>query len=189
MCVWELKPRSYRLLEAMKKHKAAVTCLKIKSDDTECVSASSDGTCIIWDIVWVAYLQTITHTLCPCNIFKVFNIVILVYEILFIYEMLCLVVQQNAKNDCRPTSLSQNCNNYFSVSSKKNDESKWSENKVVRHITEWANHIVLWKVMYIFGNNMYSHQRQSEKKEEHCLHVWLVIREKWWSGCVAHTMR
>lgn len=72
-----------------------------------------------------------------------FNIVILVYEILFMYEMLCLVVQQNAKNYCRATSLSQNFNNYFSVSSKKNAESKWSENKVVRHITEWANHIIL----------------------------------------------
>ncbi|XP_030589052.1 cilia- and flagella-associated protein 52 [Archocentrus centrarchus] len=50
VCVWDLKPHGYRLLEAMKRHKATVTCLKIKSDDTECVSASSDGTCIIWDI-------------------------------------------------------------------------------------------------------------------------------------------
>uniref|UniRef100_A0AAX7W009 Cilia- and flagella-associated protein 52 n=1 Tax=Astatotilapia calliptera TaxID=8154 RepID=A0AAX7W009_ASTCA len=64
VCVWELKPRSYRLLEAMKKHKAAVTCLKIKSDDTECVSASSDGTCIIWDIVrFVVRQMMIANTL------------------------------------------------------------------------------------------------------------------------------
>ncbi|XP_006810142.1 cilia- and flagella-associated protein 52 isoform X1 [Neolamprologus brichardi] len=64
VCVWELKPHSYRLLEAMKKHKAAVTCLKIKSDDTECVSASSDGTCIIWDIVrFVVRQMMIANTL------------------------------------------------------------------------------------------------------------------------------
>lgn len=49
--VWELQPNGHRLLETMKEHKGAVTCIKVKSDDKECVSASSDGACIIWDIV------------------------------------------------------------------------------------------------------------------------------------------
>ncbi|KAG7242356.1 hypothetical protein INR49_023485 [Caranx melampygus] len=49
--VWELLPNGHRLLETMKEHKATVACIKIKSDDKECVSASSDGACIIWDIV------------------------------------------------------------------------------------------------------------------------------------------
>lgn len=29
----------------------AVTCIKVRKNDRECVSASSDGTCIIWDLV------------------------------------------------------------------------------------------------------------------------------------------
>ena len=29
----------------------AVTCIKVRQNDQECVSASSDGTCIIWDLV------------------------------------------------------------------------------------------------------------------------------------------
>jgi len=31
----------------------AVTCIKVRHNDQECVSASSDGTCIIWDLVLV----------------------------------------------------------------------------------------------------------------------------------------
>uniref|UniRef100_A0A8D3EA63 Cilia- and flagella-associated protein 52 n=1 Tax=Scophthalmus maximus TaxID=52904 RepID=A0A8D3EA63_SCOMX len=48
---WELHIRGHRLLETMKEHKATVTCIKIKSDDNECVTASCDGTCIIWDLM------------------------------------------------------------------------------------------------------------------------------------------
>uniref|UniRef100_A0A8C4GF86 Cilia- and flagella-associated protein 52 n=1 Tax=Dicentrarchus labrax TaxID=13489 RepID=A0A8C4GF86_DICLA len=67
--VWELQPRGHRLLETMKEHKATVTCIKIKSDDKECVTASSDGACIIWDIVRFVSLQmvianTLFRTLC-----------------------------------------------------------------------------------------------------------------------------
>ncbi|XP_026159844.1 cilia- and flagella-associated protein 52 isoform X2 [Mastacembelus armatus] len=67
--VWELKSRGYRLLETMKEHKATVTCIKVKSDDKECVTASSDGACIIWDIVRFASLQmvianTLFRTVC-----------------------------------------------------------------------------------------------------------------------------
>lgn len=49
--IWELQPKGHQLLETMKEHRGTVTCIKIKSDDKECVSASSDGACIIWDIV------------------------------------------------------------------------------------------------------------------------------------------
>lgn len=58
--VWELQPKGHRLLETMKEHKGTVTCIKIKSDDKECVSASSDGACIIWDIVCVTRLNVLT---------------------------------------------------------------------------------------------------------------------------------
>ncbi|XP_030298209.1 cilia- and flagella-associated protein 52 [Sparus aurata] len=55
--VWELQPHGHRLLETMTKHKATVTCIKVKSNDKECVTASSDGACIIWDIVRFVSLQ------------------------------------------------------------------------------------------------------------------------------------
>ncbi|KAG2461041.1 CFA52 protein, partial [Polypterus senegalus] len=49
--VWEITPRSQRLLESMKEHKSLVSCIKVKSNNRECVTTSSDGTCIIWDLV------------------------------------------------------------------------------------------------------------------------------------------
>ncbi|KAK5604938.1 hypothetical protein CRENBAI_005649 [Crenichthys baileyi] len=67
--VWELLPYGHRLLEIMKEHKAAVSCVKIKSNDKECVTASSDGVCIIWDLVRFVSLQrmianTLFRTVC-----------------------------------------------------------------------------------------------------------------------------
>uniref|UniRef100_A0A8C8FXF7 Cilia- and flagella-associated protein 52 n=1 Tax=Oncorhynchus tshawytscha TaxID=74940 RepID=A0A8C8FXF7_ONCTS len=49
--VWEILQGCHRLIETMKEHKATVTSIKIKSNDKECVTASSDGACIIWDLV------------------------------------------------------------------------------------------------------------------------------------------
>ncbi|KAK9535548.1 hypothetical protein VZT92_007923 [Zoarces viviparus] len=49
--VWEILPRTLELLESMGKHKASANCIKIKDIDKECVIASSDGACIIWDLV------------------------------------------------------------------------------------------------------------------------------------------
>ncbi|XP_060883410.1 cilia- and flagella-associated protein 52 [Labrus mixtus] len=50
VCVWELQPHGHKLLDTMKEHKATVTCIKIKSNDKVCVTASEDGSCVIWDI-------------------------------------------------------------------------------------------------------------------------------------------
>ncbi|XP_062387120.1 cilia- and flagella-associated protein 52-like [Sardina pilchardus] len=49
--VWEILADSHSLLETMKEHKASVNCIKIRSNDKECVTASSDGACVIWDLV------------------------------------------------------------------------------------------------------------------------------------------
>ncbi|KAM6971925.1 cilia- and flagella-associated protein 52 [Aplochiton taeniatus] len=49
--VWEVAQGCHRLIETMKEHKATVNSIKIKSNDKECVTASSDGACIIWDLV------------------------------------------------------------------------------------------------------------------------------------------
>lgn len=35
----------------LKEHKATVTCIKMIKDDSECVTSSIDGSCVIWDLV------------------------------------------------------------------------------------------------------------------------------------------
>ncbi|XP_055762941.1 cilia- and flagella-associated protein 52 [Salvelinus fontinalis] len=57
--VWEILQGCHRLIETMKEHKATVTSIKIKSNDKECVTASSDGACIIWDLVRFARNQMV----------------------------------------------------------------------------------------------------------------------------------
>ncbi|TUJ41097.1 Cilia- and flagella-associated protein 52 [Bagarius yarrelli] len=55
--VWEILPDTHRLVTSMKEHKASVNAIKVKSNNEECVTASSDGTCIIWDLIgyWEVY--------------------------------------------------------------------------------------------------------------------------------------
>ncbi|KAL6756928.1 WD40-repeat-containing domain protein [Haematococcus lacustris] len=48
--VWRLGKASQTLEASMKDHKGSVNTIRVKADDTECVSASSDGSCIIWDL-------------------------------------------------------------------------------------------------------------------------------------------
>lgn len=49
--VWSVRNCKWKLQEAMKeKHKGAVTAIKVRKNDKECVSASKDGTCIVWDL-------------------------------------------------------------------------------------------------------------------------------------------
>jgi len=35
----------------LKEHKAAVTCIKVRKNDAECVTSSIDGSCIVWDLI------------------------------------------------------------------------------------------------------------------------------------------
>ncbi|MBN3295417.1 CFA52 protein, partial [Amia calva] len=65
--VWEIGKDSHRLVEAMKEHKATISCIKIKRNNQECVTASSDGTCIIWDLVrFVRNQMVLANTLFRC---------------------------------------------------------------------------------------------------------------------------
>ncbi|XP_014677656.1 PREDICTED: cilia- and flagella-associated protein 52-like [Priapulus caudatus] len=48
--VWQITDAKQTLKETMKEHKGSVSCIKVRSNDKECVSASTDGTCIIWDL-------------------------------------------------------------------------------------------------------------------------------------------
>lgn len=48
--VWNIKPDSQTLEATMKEHKNAVSQIRINKSDTECLTASWDGTCIVWDL-------------------------------------------------------------------------------------------------------------------------------------------
>ena len=47
----EINKKVQSLKESMKEHKGPLTSIRVKSNDKECVSASADGTCIIWDLI------------------------------------------------------------------------------------------------------------------------------------------
>ncbi|GAX75920.1 hypothetical protein CEUSTIGMA_g3363.t1 [Chlamydomonas eustigma] len=48
--VWRIGKSSQSLEASMKDHRGPINCIRIKASDQECVSASSDGSCIIWDL-------------------------------------------------------------------------------------------------------------------------------------------
>ncbi|TPX43498.1 hypothetical protein SeMB42_g04690 [Synchytrium endobioticum] len=48
--IWAISRQVQTLEEAMKEHKGTVTCIKIRRNNNECVSSSSDGSCIVWDL-------------------------------------------------------------------------------------------------------------------------------------------
>ena len=45
--MWEINKK----VQSLEEHKGPLTSIKVKSNDKECVSASADGTCIIWDLI------------------------------------------------------------------------------------------------------------------------------------------
>ncbi|KAJ3019711.1 Cilia- and flagella-associated protein 52 [Thoreauomyces humboldtii] len=49
--VWRITATHRTLEEAMKEHKGTITAIKIRKTDLECVSSSSDGSCIVWDLM------------------------------------------------------------------------------------------------------------------------------------------
>ncbi|KAJ9454568.1 Cilia- and flagella-associated protein 52 [Diplonema papillatum] len=48
--VWRISPSSQTMEASMKEHKATVNSICIRGSDNECVSASDDGSCIVWDL-------------------------------------------------------------------------------------------------------------------------------------------
>ncbi|CAJ1009989.1 putative WD domain, G-beta repeat [Leishmania naiffi] len=48
--VWAIHGTNCTLEASMKEHKTAVNDIVISHDDTECVTASDDGSCIVWDL-------------------------------------------------------------------------------------------------------------------------------------------
>lgn len=56
--VWRIGRQTQTMDASLKEHRGRVWCIKIRADDSQAVSASSDGSCIIWD------LNTKTRSLC-----------------------------------------------------------------------------------------------------------------------------
>lgn len=48
--VWNVSSSHRAMVASLKEHRGAVNCLKVNSDFSQCVSASSDGSCIVWDL-------------------------------------------------------------------------------------------------------------------------------------------
>lgn len=48
--VWKIEPFRQSLLGVLKDHSGPITSLDFNKTDTEVISASSDGSCVIWDV-------------------------------------------------------------------------------------------------------------------------------------------
>lgn len=48
--VWRVQRAKQSLVSTLKEHKGAILDLRITRDDSQCVSAAADGSCIIWDL-------------------------------------------------------------------------------------------------------------------------------------------
>ena len=48
--VWNIASTHHTLVVSLKEHRGAINCIKVNKDSTMCISASSDGSCIVWDL-------------------------------------------------------------------------------------------------------------------------------------------
>eukprot|EP00164_Ancoracysta_twista_P002403 GFYU01003183.1.p1 GENE.GFYU01003183.1~~GFYU01003183.1.p1 ORF type:complete len:615 (+),score=173.33 GFYU01003183.1:168-2012(+) len=48
--VWTIGRQSQQMIASMKEHKGAINSIRVRQNDSEAVSASSDGSCIVWDL-------------------------------------------------------------------------------------------------------------------------------------------
>lgn len=48
--IWNVSSSHQTLLASLKEHRGPINCVKINQDATQCISASSDGSCIVWDL-------------------------------------------------------------------------------------------------------------------------------------------
>lgn len=49
--VWNVTSSHQAMVASLKEHRGPINCIKINADGTQCISASSDGSCIVWDLV------------------------------------------------------------------------------------------------------------------------------------------
>ena len=46
--VWKITHSHQALLNSMKEHRSAVTCIRITTERDQCISSSKDGACLVW---------------------------------------------------------------------------------------------------------------------------------------------
>ena len=64
--IWNISPTHQILVASLKEHRGAINCLKVSKDYTRCISASSDGSSIIWDLGRYVRLQALFEN----NVFR-----------------------------------------------------------------------------------------------------------------------
>ncbi|XP_044754994.1 cilia- and flagella-associated protein 52 [Coccinella septempunctata] len=65
--LWKISPHSQSLECTLKEHKGPISAIHLNHSDTEAVSASTDGSCIIWDIIRYCRRQILfANTLFMC---------------------------------------------------------------------------------------------------------------------------
>lgn len=48
--VWNVTKSHQAMVASLKEHRGPINCIKVNQDNTKCISASSDGSCIVWDL-------------------------------------------------------------------------------------------------------------------------------------------
>lgn len=48
--VWRVTSSHQAMVASLSEHRGPINCIKINADSSQCISASSDGSCIIWDL-------------------------------------------------------------------------------------------------------------------------------------------
>lgn len=48
--VWQIGRDTQKMIASLKEHKGRVNCVRLNRDGTECISASADGSCIVWSL-------------------------------------------------------------------------------------------------------------------------------------------
>ncbi|XP_067121874.1 cilia- and flagella-associated protein 52 isoform X2 [Centruroides vittatus] len=63
--LWKILPNKQSLVTSMKEHRGPVSCIRVHKNEKECVTASTDGTCAIWDLQDYRRNQIIlSHSIC-----------------------------------------------------------------------------------------------------------------------------
>ncbi|KAK2512950.1 hypothetical protein Q9966_016258 [Columba livia] len=65
--IWNIGEKTQKLREVLKEHRGAASCIKTNKNDKEGVTASLDGTCVIWDLErYVRKQMILDNTLFKC---------------------------------------------------------------------------------------------------------------------------
>jgi WD40 repeat protein len=48
--IWKITPSHQAMIISLKEHRGPITAIKVNGDSSQCISASADGSCIIWDL-------------------------------------------------------------------------------------------------------------------------------------------